>query len=187
MTRAENQLGTLLDLTRTKTDCHIWFNSDESQILVEGWSDENVRHAMREIQLFSTHMVENITSSIKLYLINPRAPRPMQANVDLVKIFIGPSQVSVPILCGEPVDASVARYWNRSQRVDRNGNKMRDAVESALKTCRFLTGHVRMRILIGRFVLDEYRKPAKGQEFHDLQEFEKMISHERTKGRIAPR
>jgi hypothetical protein len=55
-----------------------------------------------------------------------------------------------------------------------------------LRGVAFVRGHLRMRINLGSFVLDEYRLPKEEKPSYQFEEFREMLMHEQTKGRLIP-
>ena len=68
----------------------------------------------------------------------------------------------------------------------KNNDRILSAIEKSLRGVAFVRGHLRMRVNIGSFVLDEYRCPKDDKPSYAFEEFREMLMHEQTKGRLVP-
>lgn len=68
----------------------------------------------------------------------------------------------------------------------KNNDRILSAIEKSLRGVAFVRGHLRMRVNIGSFVLDEYRRPKDDKPSYAFEEFREMLMHEQTKGRLVP-
>ena len=68
----------------------------------------------------------------------------------------------------------------------KNNARILGAIEKSLRGVVFVRGHLRMRVNIGSFVLDEFRLPKDDKPSYPFEEFREMLLHEQTKGRLVP-
>ncbi|GKZ18170.1 hypothetical protein AbraIFM66951_000343 [Aspergillus brasiliensis] len=172
-----------LDHIRIKFDCHVFVPKDlPDHICAIGHNDEAMRQIVRRLRTKWTEVVANYVVRGKLYLVEP--PTAMKSKIVVKK----DARLAKALLRGTPLQGSEAERWpDRAKLIQsKNNTRLLSMVEKCLKGVVVVRGHLRMRVNLGSFVLDQYRIPADDKPFYVLEEFREMILHEQTKGRLIP-
>ncbi|GKZ72450.1 hypothetical protein AnigIFM50267_008814 [Aspergillus niger] len=172
-----------LDHIRVKFNCHVFVPKDlPDHICAVGHNDEAMRQIVRRLRTKYTEVVANYVVKGKLYLVEP--PTAMKSKIVVKK----DARLAKPLLRGTPLQGSEAERWpDRASLIQsKNNARLLSMVEKCLKGVVVVRGHLRMRVNLGSFVLDQYRIPADDKPYYVLEEFREMILHEQTKGRLIP-
>ncbi|PYH39924.1 uncharacterized protein BO87DRAFT_402856 [Aspergillus neoniger CBS 115656] len=172
-----------LDHIRVKFNCHVFVPKDlPNHICAMGHNDEAMRQIVRRLRTKWTEVVANYVVKGKLYLVEP--PTAMKSKIVVKK----DARLAKPLLRGTPLQGSEAQQWpDRASLIQsKNNARLLSMVERCLKGVVVVRGHLRMRVNLGSFVLDQYRIPADDKPYYVLEEFREMILHEQTKGRLIP-
>ncbi|KAG2415484.1 hypothetical protein HFD88_006675 [Aspergillus terreus] len=174
-----------LDVLRAKYNCHLFVPKGLPDFICALGQDhdtiKNIAHRLR------TKWVETVASSnikSKVYVIEPPSPTAMKKKI-MVK---HENHLARPLLRGNKLKGLDLESWQDISGLIQSKNNARvlKAVETSLKGLIFVRGHLRMRVNIGLFVLDEYRAPKEGSDSYSFEEFREMLLHEQTKGRLIP-
>lgn len=141
---------------------------------------------MRQIaQLLRTKWSETVANShvrSKVYISEPpkilRDKIVVENNTFFAKAF----------LHGKVVKSLQSEQWQNRRTLIQTKNKahISSALSRSLRGVSFVRGHLRMRVNLGSFVLDEYRMPKNEKAGYSFEEFREMLLHEQTKGRLIP-
>lgn len=143
---------------------------------------------MRQIaHLLRTKWSEVIaTSNIKskVLVVEPPARESMKEEI----VVRNNKQFAKAFIHGNlPSGFELDQWADRAALIEsKNNARVLNAIEKSLRGVAFVRGHLRMRINIGSFVLDEYRRPKDNRPLYDFEEFREMLMHEQTKGRLIP-
>ncbi|PWY81981.1 hypothetical protein BO70DRAFT_406219 [Aspergillus heteromorphus CBS 117.55] len=171
-----------LDYIRAKFNCHMFVPKDiPNHICVLGHSYDNMIQIVQRLRIKWTETIANTNMKAKAYIIEP--PGTMKRIVVKNDTFVGKAFLDG----ARPKGPDVARWRSRADLIrSKNNTRLLNVVEKCLKGVAAVRGHLRMRVNIGSFVLDEYRLPADGGKDYDFEEFREMMLHEQTKGRLIP-
>lgn len=182
-----------LDNIRTTFDVHVYQQRHMPNYICVSAHEKAV--LLQVIELLCTIWREFTTKSdvqLKLYLVEPPSPTVMRTKVLLEKN----SRMARPFLHGVELGADQIRHWSNGHYLIlmKNDSLLLTNLKRSLNTISFIRGHLRMRVHFGTFVLDEYRRPEKGECSYEekgecsyeFQEFQTMILHEQAKGRLVP-
>ncbi|KAL4893984.1 hypothetical protein BDV59DRAFT_201299 [Aspergillus ambiguus] len=174
-----------LDVVRAKFNCPLFVPNGLPGFIGALGQDhatmKKVAHCLR------TKWVEIVTSSnmaSKVYIIEPPNPAAMRKKI-VVKTE---GHLAKALLRGNKLKGLELESWStRSDLIQsKNNARILCAVELSLKGVVFVRGHLRMRINLGLFALDEYRAPQEGKDSYSFEEFREMLLYEQTKGRLIP-
>ncbi|KAL5356980.1 hypothetical protein BJX96DRAFT_187886 [Aspergillus floccosus] len=174
-----------LDVLRAKYNCHFFVPKGLPGFICALGQDhdtmKNIAHRLR------TKWVETVASSnikSKVYVIEPPSPNGMKKKI----VVKHEHHLAKPLLRGNKLKGLDLESWQNLSGLIQSKNNARvlDAVEMSLKGVVFVRGHLRMRINLGLFVLDEYRAPQEGRDSYSFEEFREMLLYEQTKGRLIP-
>lgn len=174
-----------LDVIRAKFGCHV-FMPKELPDCICAFSQSH--DTMRQIaHLLRTKWSEVIaTSNIKSKVLVVEPP-----GVDSIKeeiVIKNNSHFAKAFLHGIlPSTFDMDQWIDRAALIEsKNNTRILTAIEKSLRGVAFVRGHLRMRVNIGSFVLDEYRRPKENRQLYGFEEFREMLMHEQTKGRLIP-
>jgi hypothetical protein len=120
----------------------------------------------------------------KIYLVEPPEPTTRKSKIMVKKL----NQLHKPVLCGGRLRGPSLEEWQDRFGLVQSRNKTRllTAVESCLKGLSFVRGHLRMRVNLGTFVLENYQLPEDNKGSYSFEEFRETLMHEQAKGRLIP-
>ncbi|KAE8355587.1 hypothetical protein BDV28DRAFT_146037 [Aspergillus coremiiformis] len=176
------QLETL-DIIRAKFGCHIFIPKDlPDYICALGCSHDTLKQIA---QLLRTKWSETIANShvrSKVYIAEPpkilREMILVEKNTLFAKAFLLGNRVK---------DIQPEQWQNRANLIrTKNNARILGALSRSLRGVSVVRGHLRMRVNLGSFVLDEYRIPNDGKPWYGFEDFREMLLHEQTKGRLIP-
>jgi hypothetical protein len=98
------------------------------------------------------------------------------------------NQLHKPVLQGSRLGGGSLEAWEDRVGLiqSKNNTRLLNAVEKCLRGISFVRGHLRMRVNLGTFVLENYQIPEDDKPSYGFEEFREMLLHERTKGRLIP-
>lgn len=131
-----------------------------------------------------SEMIASSNVKSKVLVVEPPAPGSMRDEI----IAKANNQFAKPFLHGDRRKGLELEQWvDRANLIQsKNNTRVLSAVEKSLRGVAFVRGHLRMRVNIGSFVLDEYRLPKDSKLSYSFEEFREMLMHEQTKGRLVP-
>lgn len=120
----------------------------------------------------------------KIYLVEPPKPTAMKGKIVVKK----QNQLHKPVLRGSRLKGPNLEEWEDRFGLVQSRNKTRllTAVENCLKGLSFVRGHLRMRVNLGTFVLENYQLPEDNKSWYSFGEFRDTLLHEQAKGRLIP-
>lgn len=120
----------------------------------------------------------------KILVVEPPAPSFMGGQI----VVKNNNQFAKAFLHGDTKKCVDLEQWaDRAALIQsKNNDRILGAIEKSLRGVAFVRGHLRMRVNIGSFVLDEYRLPKDDKSSYAFEEFREMLMHEQTKGRLIP-
>ncbi|PWY83111.1 hypothetical protein BO94DRAFT_625498 [Aspergillus sclerotioniger CBS 115572] len=172
-----------LDYIRAKFNCYVFVPKDlPDHICALGHDLETMKQIVRCLRTKWTEVVANSNVKAKLYIVEP--PTAMKSKIVVKKDTL----FAKALLCGTSLIGSEAEKWHNLANLieSKNDARILSAVERCLKSVVAIRGHLRMRVNLGSFVLDEYRVPADDKRAYGFEEFREMLLHEQTKGRLVP-
>lgn len=131
-----------------------------------------------------SELIANSNIKSKVLVVEPPAPISMREEI----VVKNNNQLAKPFLHGNfPKDLELDQWIDRASLIEsKNNARVLSAIEKALRGVAFVRGHLRMRVNIGSFVLEEYRRPKEDKSSYGFEEFREMLMHEQTKGRLIP-
>ncbi|KAB8220267.1 hypothetical protein BDV33DRAFT_203572 [Aspergillus novoparasiticus] len=172
-----------LDMIRAKFGCHLYLPKNAPDYICALSPNHDT---MRQIaQLLRTKWSETVANShvrSKVYISEPpkilRDKIVVENNALFAKAF----------LHGKMVKSLQLEQWQNRRTLIQTKNKAHilSALSRSLRGVSFVRGHLRMRVNLGSFVLDEYRMPKDEKAGYSFEEFREMLLHEQTKGRLIP-
>lgn len=181
-----------LDPLRVEFGCPIYIDDElPNYIRVDGYDHETILEIVDRLRAEWAELLAITHAKVKLYLVQP--PRAFTDCVIQVKKLMAASgaRLYIPILHGVQLTSPLLLegcdeiHDGRKSARTKTANRLRDAVERSLKGLRFLRGHVRMRLVFGKFLFQDYRD-LKGNSCYSYEEFEAMLLVPRTKGLLVP-
>ena len=172
-----------LDYIRAKFNCYVFVPKDlPDHICALGHDLDIMKQIVRLLRTKWTEVVANSNVKAKLYIVEP--PTAMKSKIVVKKDTL----FAKALLRGNLLIGSEAEKWHNLANLiaSKNDARIMSAVERCLKSVVAIRGHLRMRVNLGSFVLDEYRVPADDRLAYDFEEFREMLLHEQTKGRLVP-
>ena len=131
-----------------------------------------------------SELIANSNIKSKVLVVEPPTPSSMGKEI----VVKNSNQFAKAFLHGDcKIDSHLEESIDRASLIQsKNNSRLLAAVEKALRGVAFVRGHLRMRINIGSFVLEEYRVPKDNKSSYEFEEFREMLMHEQTKGRLVP-
>ncbi|KAF4263708.1 hypothetical protein KXW98_000814 [Aspergillus fumigatus] len=172
-----------LDVIRAKFGCHLFIPKDmPAYICAFGQSWDTMRHIVQCLRTKWSEIIANSNVKSKVYVVEPPAPASMKEAIVMERN----KQFGKARLQGSrPKD--LERWEIRAALIQsKNNARVLQAIERSLRGVAFVRGHLRMRINLGSFVLDEYRLPKDEKPSYQFEEFREMLLHEQAKGRLIP-
>ncbi|KAI9038755.1 uncharacterized protein KD926_010490 [Aspergillus affinis] len=174
-----------LDLIRSKFLCHVFIPKDSPDFIrILGHDHDIIKHIA---DLLRTKWAEGVANSnivSKVYIVEPPAAGYMKR-----KIVVQESNtLHKPSLSGTPLCESELESWRSRAKLiqSKNNGRILNAVEKSLRGLVFVRGHLRMRVNIGSFILENYRLPKEDKSWYGFEEFREMLLYDQTKGRLIP-
>jgi hypothetical protein len=174
-----------LDFLRMEFRCHIYRSEELSNnICVEGPKTEILHQVASRIKTKWHESLATCNVRSKVYLVEvPETGRQMTSiSVKRIEELVRPS--FSPALSNDAQHGESLAWLNLMQ--SRNDSRLLNAVERSLRCLPFIQGQLRMRVNLGSFIFDEYRRPRDAQAGYSFEEFREMLLHEKTRGRLVP-
>ncbi|KAJ0424731.1 hypothetical protein BJY00DRAFT_309148 [Aspergillus carlsbadensis] len=174
-----------LDIIRAVFGCYLWSPKDlPGYICAVGHSHDAMKQIARSLRTLYAESVAKTNVKTKLYLVQPPESSIMKSEIVVKKEY----SLHKPTLQGNPLSSSGLTKWqDRLGLIDsKNRARLLNAVERSLMGIAYVRGHLRMRVNLGTFVLDNYQVPEDNKPFYGFEEFREMLLHEQTKGRLIP-
>lgn len=173
-----------LDSIRVRFGCHLFIPKElPNYICALGKSHDDVKHIAKCIRVLWAEETAKSNIKAKIYLVEPQL-RAMEGNIVVEK----QNQLHHPVLQGDRVQISDSQ--GLQERIcsvrSKNNARILTAVEDCLKRLAYVRGHLRMRVNLGTFVLENYQKPENDKSWYVFDEFKDMLLHEQTQGRLIP-
>ena len=172
-----------LDIIRAKFGCHLYLPKNAPDyICALGHSHDTMRQIAQLLRTKWSETVANSHVRSKAYILEPpetlRDKIVVENNTLFAKAF----------LHGKRVKSLSSEQWqNRRNLIQtKNNTHILSALSRSLQGVSFVRGHLRMRVNLGSFVLDEYHMPKNDKVVYNFEEFREMLLHEQTKGRLIP-
>ncbi|PYI12561.1 hypothetical protein BO78DRAFT_435009 [Aspergillus sclerotiicarbonarius CBS 121057] len=172
-----------LDYIRAKFNCHVFVPKDlPDHICALGYDLEIMKQIVLRLRTKWTEVVASSNMKAKLYVVEP--PSAMKSKIVVKKDTL----FAKALLRGTLLKGPEVEVWQNLANLieSKNNARILSAVERCLKGVVAIRGHLRMRVNLGSFVLDEYRIPADDKLAYGFEEFREMLLHEQTKGRLVP-
>ncbi|EAW22799.1 uncharacterized protein NFIA_014910 [Aspergillus fischeri NRRL 181] len=172
-----------LDVIRAKFGCHLFVPKDmPAYICAFGQSWDTMRQIVQCLRTKWSEIIANSNVKSKVYVVEPPAPASMKEAITMERN----KQFGKARLQGSrPKD--LEQWEIRAALIQsKNNARLLQAIERSLRGVAFVRGHLRMRINLGSFVLDEYRLPKDEKPSYQFEEFREMLLHEQAKGRLIP-
>lgn len=179
-----------LDPIRMEFQCRIYVYEGAADFICVDGEEQNMRTIAKRLRTKWAELMASVNVKAKLYLAQPPSTRAMRTEIDITKLYhrgAGFAYASAS-LYGSPLGGAQLQQWTEkiSQIKSKNDDRLRDTVERSLQGLRFLRGHVRMRVNLGAFVLDDYRNPTGSKLRHTFVDFRQMLLHDKTRGHLIP-
>lgn len=174
-----------LDVIRARFGCHVFMPKELPDcICAFSQSHDTMRQIAHLLRTKWSEVIATSNIKSKVLVVEPPAPDSMKEEI-LVK---NNNQFAKAFLHGTILRGFQLDQWTARAALIKSKNNVRilNAIEKSLRGVAFFRGHLRMRINIGSFVLDEYRRPKDSRSVYDFEEFREMLMHEQTKGRLIP-
>ena len=174
-----------LDVIRAEFDCHLFVPKELPDcICVLGQTHDTMRQIAHRLRTKWSEMIANSNIRSKVLVVEPPTPSSMGKEI----VVKNSNQFAKAFLHGDcKIDSHLEESIDRASLIQsKNNSRLLAAVEKALRGVAFVRGHLRMRINIGSFVLEEYRVPRNNKSSYEFEEFREMLMHEQTKGRLVP-
>lgn len=128
--------------------------------------------------------IANCNLKSKVYFVEPPEANFMKKKVTVKKVSCN----TKPLLRGGHLKGTESAHWSDRAKLiqSKNNARLLNTVEKSLQGVSFVRGHLRMRVNLGTFVLDSYRRPADDKPSYTFEEFREMLLHEQTKGHLIP-
>lgn len=174
-----------LDVIRAKFGCHLFIPKELPDcICAFSQSHDIMRQIAHLLRTKWSEIIANGNIKSKALVVEPPAPGSMREEI-VVKTN---SQFAKAFLHGNcPKGFELEQWVGRAALIgSKNNARVLSAIEKSLRGVAFVRGHLRMRVNIGSFVLEEYRRPKDGKLSYGFEEFREMLMHEQAKGRLVP-
>ncbi|KAL4809583.1 hypothetical protein BDV18DRAFT_157334 [Aspergillus unguis] len=174
-----------LDAVRVKFGCPIYVSKEmPGYICAIGNNHDSIKQIAGSIRVIWAEAVFKNSIKTKLYLVEPPQPSFMRAEIHVKE----ENRLHKPALRGKYLSGENLEKWKARVELLRSDNNTRllAVVENCLKGLSFVRGHLRMRVNLGTFVLENYLLPEDNRAWFGLQEFREMMFHEEIKGRLIP-
>ncbi|KAL4755082.1 hypothetical protein BDW72DRAFT_189690 [Aspergillus terricola var. indicus] len=174
-----------LDSIRARFGCHLFILKElPNHICALGKNHDDMKQIAKSIRVLWAEETAKSNIKAKIYLVEPQ-PRAMEGKIVVEKRNL----LHHPMLQGGRLQNPDLLGWQERIRSMQSNNNARilTAVEDCLKGLAFVRGHLRMRVNLGTFVLENYQKPENDKSWYDFGEFRDMLLHEQTQGRLIPR
>lgn len=176
----------VLDVIRAQFNCHLFVPKDSPGMICA--VDSNHDNIKRIVHCLRTKWREVMASSnikLKAYVVEPPVADVMKKKIVMRHES---SCYAKPLLRGNRLKGLEMEEWaSRATLIQSKNNvRMLSALQKSLEGVVFVRGHLRMRINLGLFVLDEYRAPVNDKTSYTFEEFREMLSYEQTRGRLFP-
>ncbi|KAK2761555.1 hypothetical protein FQN54_001383 [Arachnomyces sp. PD_36] len=179
-----------LDPIRMEFQCRIYMYDGAADFIRVDGDDQDMKAIARRLRNKWAELMASVNVKAKLYLAQPPSTEAMKAEVDINKLDHrgGGFAYASPSLYGKPLGGVQRQQWAEKilQIKSKNDGRLRDTVERSLQGLRFLRGHIRMRVHLGAFVLDDYRIPTGSKPRHSFVDFRQMLLHDKTRGHLIP-
>ncbi|KAF4210326.1 hypothetical protein CNMCM8980_004336 [Aspergillus fumigatiaffinis] len=172
-----------LDVIRAKFGCHLFVPKDmPAYVCALGQSWDTMRQIVQCLRTKWSEIIANSNVKSKVYVVVP----PTAASMKEAIIMERNKQFGKARLQGSR-PKGLEQWEIRAALIQsKNNARLLQAIERSLRGVAFVRGHLRMRINLGSFVLDEYRLPKDEKPSYQFEEFREMLLHEQTKGRLIP-
>ncbi|CBF87936.1 uncharacterized protein ANIA_01206 [Aspergillus nidulans FGSC A4] len=159
-----------LDSIRVRFGCHLFIPKGlPNCICALGKSHDDVKHIAKCIRVLWAGETAKSNIKAKIYLAEPQ-PRVMEGNIVVEK----QNQLHNPVLQRDRVQISDSQ--GLQERIcsvrSKNNARILTAVEDRLKRLAYARGHLRMRVNLGTFVLENYQKPENNKSCPGAREYE---------------
>ncbi|KAL2832714.1 hypothetical protein BJY01DRAFT_239715 [Aspergillus pseudoustus] len=174
-----------LDIIRAKFGCYLFAPKDlPGYIGAVGPSHDAMKQIAQRLRILWAESVAKSNVKTKIYIVEPPEPSNMKSEVVVKK----ENHLHKPTLQGNQLSNDALRKWqNRLGLIQsKNNARLLNAVENCLRGVAYVRGHLRMRVNLGTFVLENYQVPEDNKPYYDFEEFREMLLHEQTKGRLIP-
>ncbi|KAF9889228.1 hypothetical protein FE257_007541 [Aspergillus nanangensis] len=175
-----------LDVIRVKFNCHIFVPKTlPDYICALSHSHDIMKQIVSSLRTKWAETMANTNIKAKVYLVEPPSPEAIRDKITVKK----ETSLGKPLLHGDNLNHLELANW-RDRAVlmqSKNNARLLEVIEKSLKGVVFVRGHIRMRVNLGSFVLDEYRIPPNEKKSYSFEEFREMLSYEQTKGRLIPK
>ncbi|KAL2006154.1 hypothetical protein VTN00DRAFT_9808 [Thermoascus crustaceus] len=174
-----------LDFIRAEFGYHLYIPEGfPDYICVAGHDHDVIREIVRRLRTKWSELMASANIRSKVYLVEP--PEIGRVRTEIVVKNSPP--FAKPFLYGDPLKEFQLVVWRDRAPLIRSKNDIRllNATERSLRGLPFFRGHLRMRVNLGSFVLDEYRLPRDAKPAYSFEEFREMLLNDSTKGRLVP-
>ncbi|KAL2872030.1 uncharacterized protein BJX67DRAFT_388073 [Aspergillus lucknowensis] len=174
-----------LDIIRAKFGYHVFVPKElPGYICVLGHSHDAMKEIAQRIRTLWAESVAKSSVKTKIYLIEPPEPSAMKPEIVVRK----QNNLHKPALQGNALEGDDLKSWRDRVGLiqSRNNTRLLGAIENCLRGVSFVRGHLRMRVNLGTFVLENYQVPEDNRPYYGFEEFREMLLHEQTKGRLIP-
>ncbi|KAK1150153.1 hypothetical protein N8T08_000052 [Aspergillus melleus] len=173
-----------LDSIRSKFLCHVFVLKDDSNfICVLGDDHDTIKHIAHRLRTKWAEVIANSNIVSKVYIVEPPEAGYMRR-----KVVVQNNTLHKATLSGAMLSESELKNWRSRGKLIQSKNNARviNAVERSLRGLVFVRGHLRMRVNIGSFILENYRLPKDDKSWYGFEEFREMLLYDQTKGRLIP-
>ncbi|KAL4984007.1 hypothetical protein BDW68DRAFT_181078 [Aspergillus falconensis] len=173
-----------LDSIRARFGCYLFVPKElPGHICALGNNHDDMKQIAESIRVLWAEATAKSNIKAKIYLVEPQ-PRAMKGKIVVEK----QKQLHNPVLQGDRLQSHDLQNWQECIHSVQSKNNARilTAVENCLKGLAFVRGHLRMRVNLGTFVLENYQKPEDDKSWYGFDEFREMLLHEQTQGRLIP-
>lgn len=174
-----------LDVIRAKFGCHLFIPKELPDcVCALGQSHDVMRQIAHRLRTKWSEIIASSNIKSRILLVEPPGPSSMGRQI----VVKNNNQFAKAFLHGDSKKGMGLDQWaDRAALIkSKNNDRILSAIEKSLRGVAFVRGHLRMRVNIGSFVLDEYRRPKDDKPSYAFEEFREMLMHEQTKGRLVP-
>ncbi|PYH92198.1 hypothetical protein BO71DRAFT_451602 [Aspergillus ellipticus CBS 707.79] len=183
LTDALGQQLEALDLIRARFNCYLFVRKDlPDHICAVGPSYDILKQIVQRLRTKWTEVMANTNVKAKTYVVEP--PSTMKSKIVIKR----DTRIGKAFLQGQQLNEAEMNKWHTRANLisSKNNTRLLSVVENCLKGVVAVRGHLRMRVNLGSFVLDQYRLPSNDRPAYSFEEFREMMLHEQTKGRLIP-
>ncbi|THC96352.1 hypothetical protein EYZ11_004167 [Aspergillus tanneri] len=174
-----------LDLIRSNFLCHVFVLKElGNYICVVSQDHDTIKQVAHRLRTKWGEVIAKNNIRSKVYIAEPPEACSMKGEVVVER----KASCHKARLDGDLLNGAELEHWRTRVALilSKNNARLVSAVEESLRGLVFVRGHLRMRVNLGLFILENYRAPRDGKPSYGFEEFREMLLYEQTKGRLIP-